>query len=313
LTIAGDAITSLAVTGTTARLAVNLVGATATTTGNVASDSGAHDVAITADAADRLSVDMGAGNDQVRVANISATHTIAGGEGTDTLNTSAAITTPSGANVSGFEAVTIGGGVTVALPTATNTVATLTIADAAGGTLTGLAAGGTVNLTTGGNATVTNTAWTAGTADALTVNVGAATTSGALAASLVTATGIETATINNLALSNNANARDVGVTSATLQSVVVTGNAATTIRGGGVALTSIDASGVNGSVTFAATTATAGDIVQCSPSSDPSNTAGKIQWSAFATAGNISIRLSCSNNTTACAITSRNWKCILFK
>jgi S-layer protein len=259
LTVAGDAITTLAVTGATAaKLAVNLIGATATTTGNVASDSGAHDVAITADAADRLSVDMGAGNDQVRVANIAATHTIVGGDGTDTLNTSAAINTTSGANVSGFEAVTIGGGVTVALPTATNTVATLTIADAAGGTLTGLAAGGTVNLTTGGNATVTNTAWTAGTADALTVNVGAATTSGALAASLVTATGIESATINNLALSNNANARDVGVTSATLQSLVVTGNAATTIRGGGVALTSINASGVNGAVTNSATTAAAG-------------------------------------------------------
>jgi RTX calcium-binding nonapeptide repeat (4 copies) len=259
LTIAGDAITTLAVTGTTAaKLAVNLVGATATTTGNVASDDGAHDVAITADAADKLSVDMGAGNDQVRIDTISATHTIAGGDGTDTLNTSVAITTTSGANVAGFEAVTIRGGVSVALPTATNTVAALTIADAAGGTLTGLAAGGTVNLTTGGNATVTNTAWTAGTADALTVNVGAATTSGALAASLVTATGIESATINNLALSNNANARDVGVTSATLTSLVVTGNAATTIRGGGVALTSINASGVNGAVTNSATTAAAG-------------------------------------------------------
>jgi hypothetical protein len=259
LTVAGDAVTTLAVTGATAaKLAVNLIGATATTTGTVTSDAGAHDVAITADATDRLSVDMGAGNDQVRVANISATHTIAGGDGTDTLNTSAAITTTTGANISGFEAVTIGGGVTVALPTATNTVAALTIADAAGGTLTGLAAGGTVNLTTGGNATVTNTAWTAGTADALTVNVGAATTSGALAASLVTATGIETATINNLALSNNANARDVGVTSANLTSLIVTGNAATTIRGGGVALTSIDASGVNGAVTNSATTAAAG-------------------------------------------------------
>jgi hypothetical protein len=100
----------------------------------VTSDDGAHDVAITADAADKLSVSMGAGNDQVRIANIAATHTIVGGDGTDTLNTSAAITTTTGANISGFEAVTIGGGVTVALPTASNTVATLTIADAAGGT-----------------------------------------------------------------------------------------------------------------------------------------------------------------------------------
>ena len=259
LTVASDALTTLAVTGAAAaKIAANLVGATATTTGTVTSDDGAHDVAITADAADKLSVSMGAGNDQVRIANIAATHTIAGGDGTDTLNTSAAITTTTGANISGFEAVTIAGGVTVALPTASNTVATLTIADAAGGTLTGFAAGGTVNLTTGGNATVTNaTGWT-GTADALTVNVGAATTAGALAASLVTATGIETATINNLALSNNANARDVGVSGANLKTLVVTGNAPTTIRGGGVALTSIDASAMNGSVTFSATTATAG-------------------------------------------------------
>ncbi len=260
LTVASDALTTLAVTGAAAaKVAANLVGATATTTGTVTSDDGAHDVAITADAADKLSVSMGAGNDQVRIANISATHTIAGGEGTDTLNTSAAITTTTGANITGFEAVTIGGGVTVALPTASNTVAALTIADAAGGTLTGFAAGGTVNLTTGGNATVTNTTGWTGTADALTVNVGSATASGAMAAAtVVTATGIETATINNLALSNNANARSVGVSSANLKSLVVTGNAATTITGGGVALTSVDASGVNGAVTFSATTAAAG-------------------------------------------------------
>lgn len=64
---------------------------------------------------------------------------------------------------------------------------------------------------------------------------------------------------------------------------------------------------------IAAATALAGDLVQCSPSADPSNTAGKVTWSAFTTAGNISIRFACSNNTTACAITSRNWKCIVFK
>ena len=255
LTVASDALTTLAVTGATAaKLSANLVGATATTTGTVTSDDGAHDVNITADAADKLSVSMGAGNDTVRIANIAATHTIAGGDGTDTLNTSAAITTTTGANITGFETVAISGGVSVALPLTTNTVATLTIADAQGGTLTGLAAGGTVNLTTGGNATVSNTTWTTGTADALTVNVGAATSSAAMAsATLVTATGIETATINNLALSNNANARSVGVSSANLKSLVVTGNAPTTITGGGVALASIDASGVSGAVSFTAT------------------------------------------------------------
>jgi len=260
VTVVSDTLTTLAVTGSAAaKLAANLVGATATTVGTVTSDDGAHDVAITADATDKLSVSMGAGNDQVRIANIAATHTIAGGDGTDTLNTSASITTTTGANITGFEAVTISAGASVALPS-TNTVSTLTIADANGGTLTGFAAGGTVNLTTGGNATVTNTTGWTGTADSLTVNVGSATASGAMAASTtVSATGIETATINNLALSNNANARDVGVSGANLKSMVVTGNAATNIRGGGVALTSIDASAVNGVVTTTGlTTATAG-------------------------------------------------------
>ena len=269
VTVASDTLSTLAVTGASAaKIAANLVGATATTTGTVTSDDGAHDVNITADATDKLSVSMGAGNDQVRIANMAATHTIAGGDGTDTLNTTAAISTTTGANITGFEAVTIGGGVTVALPTATNTVATLTIADAAGGTLTGFAAGGTVNLTTGGNAIVTNTTGWTGTADALTVNVGAATTSGLLGATLVTATGIDTATINNLALSNNANPRDVGVSSANLKSLVVTGNQATTIRGGGVLLTSIDASGVVGAVTFSATTATTGAALTGGSSAD---------------------------------------------
>ena len=261
LTVASDTLTTLNVTGSaTAKLAANLVGATATVTGTVTSDSGAHDVNVTGTvAADKVSISMGAGNDTVRIAAIGATHTIAGGDGTDTLVSSASITTTTGANISGFEAVEISGGASVALPTAGNTVSTLTIRDAAGGTLTGLASAGTVNLTTGGNATVSNTAWTTGTADSLTVNVGTSTTNAALAATTtVTATGIETAVINNLALSNNADARSVGVSGANLTKMTVNGNGAVTVLGGGAALTEIDASAVVGAVTFSATTAAAG-------------------------------------------------------
>jgi len=260
LTVASDTLTTLNVTGTaTAKLSANLVGATATTTGVVTSDAGAHDVSVTGTvAADKVSVSMGAGNDTVRIAVISATHTIAGGDGTDTLATSASITTTTGANISGFEAVEISGGASVALPT-TNTVATLTIRDAAGGTLTGRANGGTVNLTTGGNATVSNTAWTAGTADAITVNVGTSTTNAALAASTVTAEGVETVTFNNLASGTNADARSVGVTSATVKTIVVSGNQANTISStSSTALTNVDASGVTGNVTFAGTVSTSG-------------------------------------------------------
>lgn len=71
---------------------------------------------------------------------------------------------------------------------------------------------------------------------------------------------------------------------------------------------------VNNAVTcpnIAASTVAAGDIVHCAPSADPS--AGKVTWSVLATAGNISIRLDCNNNTGACALTSRNWKCAVLK
>ncbi len=259
LTVASNALATLVVSGAaSAKIAANLVGATATATGTVTSDANAHDIAITADATDVLSVSLGAGNDTLRIGTIGATHTIAGSDGTDTLVTSAAITTTTGANISGFEAVEISGGVSVALPS-TNAVATLTIRDAAGGTLTGLATGGTVNLTTGGNATVSNSAWTTPTTDALTVNVGSATATGALTASVVTATGIDNLTINNLALPGDTTARDVGVSSSTVASLTVNGNQANTIRSTSTtALRDVNASAVLGNVTFAGTVSASG-------------------------------------------------------
>jgi len=147
---------------------------------------------------------------------------------------------------------------------ATNTVGTLTVVDAVGGTLTNLAASGTVNLTSGGVATVTNTAGWTGTTDAITVNVGAATSTGStgsLATSnQVTAALIETATINNLQASTDTSARSVGVSGTSLKTmnVVSSGTAAITITGGGTLLTAIDASAVNGVVSNTASTATAG-------------------------------------------------------
>ncbi len=55
----------------------------------------------------------------------------------------------------------------------------------------------------------------------------------------------------------------------------------------------------------------AGDLVNCSPSADPA--AGTVTWSALATAGNISVRLACSNGASTCALTNRNWRCIVSK
>jgi len=258
LTIADDSLQTLAITGAGASAIVaTLNGAAGTVVGTVTGGDGAETLTVTPGASGLMSVSTGAGNDRVNISSIAATHTIAGGDGTDTLSTSVAITTTTGANISGFETVRIAGGVAVALP-ATNTVSTLTIADAAGGTLTNLATSGTVNLTTGGAATVTNTTGWTGTTDAITVNVGAASgtgSTGAGTASLVNAALIETATINNLQASTDTTARSVGVSSAVLKTmnVVSSGTAPITITGGGVALTSVDATGVNGAVTNSAT------------------------------------------------------------
>ena len=63
---------------------------------------------------------------------------------------------------------------------------------------------------------------------------------------------------------------------------------------------------------IAAASVNAGDSVHCTPSADPSTTAGRIYWNAIATAGNISIRLGC-NHTANCTIANRNWKCIVQK
>ena len=253
LTLAGTTLNAINVAGTaTARLSAAL-NSTATSAGVITSDAGAHDVTFSVPVGAASNVAMGAGNDTVRISSISALQSIDGGEGTDRLVSSVAVSTVTGANIKGFETVQISGGVTVALPTATNTVSTLTIADAAGGTLTGFAAGGAVNLTTGGNATVTNTTGWTGTADAITVNVGATSSTGSTGAltSLVTADLIETATLNNLQIGSDVSARSIGVSSTTLKSVIATGGSAPlTITGGATTLTSVDASAVTGAVTF---------------------------------------------------------------
>jgi hypothetical protein len=177
------------------------------------------------------------------------------------LASTAAITATTGANISGFEAVSAGA-VSIALPAATNTIGNVVFTGAAGGgAVAGVASGATVTQAatqTAGN-TVSNTAGWTGAADSISVNVGGATSTGALTQGL-TATGIETATITNTQLSTDTTARSVGVTGANLTKMTVAsaGTAAITITGGGVALTEIDASGVGGTTTNSATTAAAG-------------------------------------------------------
>jgi len=253
-TLASDTLKTVAISGdASSNITVNLAGATTADAGSVTGSDATNRVTLTADAADTISVDLGKGDDTLTISSISATHTLAGGDGTDTLASSAAITTTTGANISGFEKATVGA-VSVALPTAGNTITDVTFSST-GGTLAGLAASGTVTQAAGGSNTVSNTTGWTGSSDAITVNVGSALAAGAFTQSL-TATGIETATITNTEISTTNSARTVGVTGANLTTATVTsaGTGTITFVGGGTAMTELDMSGVSGATAFTAST-----------------------------------------------------------
>jgi len=282
-TIASNTVNTFNVTGSAAaKLVVDLVGATSTTTGVVTSDDGAHDIDLTADSTDKLNITLGGGNDTLRVGNIAATHTISGGDGTDTLRYSGASATfAQTANVTGFETATLTAGSSFVMPA---TTVNYTVSPA-GATYAGLATGGTLNLNASGSVTVqaagaaatataaaaTTAATYSGTADSLTVNVGLATTTTDLSAvpSVVSAIGVETFTINNLAQGSNLTARTVGISDTTAttgatKTLTVTGAMPTTVTSaatGTSALTRVDMSGVTLGASFAGTVATAGAAI----------------------------------------------------
>jgi Ca2+-binding RTX toxin-like protein len=256
--LTSDSLKSVTITGDAASaISANLTGATTLDAGSITGNAAANTVLLTADAADTISVDLGAGNDVLSIGTISATHTIAGGDGVDSLVAGTSISATTGANISGFEVVSAGA-VSVTLPTASNTIGTVSFTGT-GGTVAGVAAGATVSQAATGANTVSNTAGWTGSTDSISVAVGKATAGGAITQSL-TATGIETATITNSQLSTDVTARSVGVAGKNLtkMTVVSAGKAPITITGGGVALAEIDASGVTGVVTNSATTAAAG-------------------------------------------------------
>ena len=286
VTIDSTTLTTLNVTGTAAaKLVANLVGASASVTGTVTSDDGAHDVNITGrTVTDKLSVSMGGGNDTLRVGTVSAAHTIAGGEGADTLRYSGtdAIALAATANISGIETVTLTGPASFAMTGAGVTTVNYTTAPA-GATFGGLSTGGAIGLNVGGSmtaaaagaaATATSTAVTtaatySGTADSLTVNVGLTTTSTGVAASTVSAIGVESVVINNLTASGGTEGRtitfaDTTATTGATKSLTVNSTSGTgTITAafsptGTSALTSVNMSGVAGSAVFASGTTTVG-------------------------------------------------------
>jgi len=257
VTVASDTLTAVNVTGEAgARLAATLNGATTTVTGTITSAGGADDVSFTADATDAISVDMGAGNDTVRLntapglktgSTTAGSQTIVGGEGTDTLVTGSAVTKATGSAISGFETLRVTNGSTVVLNSANNDISHV-ILDGSGANVTGAEAGATIDLTTAGSATLNKT-----TTGAITVNVGTTSLSGAQTSSL-SAAGVTSATVNNLSIATDTtSARSAGVSGAALTEMTVTGSQPTTITGGGAALAKIDASAIAKDVTFSAT------------------------------------------------------------
>ena len=275
--LASTSLTTLNVTGTAAaKLTANLVGASGSVTGTVTSDDSGHDVDITGRAlTDKLSVTMAGGNDTVRVGTVAATHTISGGDGTDTLRYSGtdAVALAATANVTGIETVTLTGAASFAMTGAG--VTSVNYTTAAAGTFGGLTTGGTIGLNLGGAmtaaaagaaATATSTATTtaatySGTADSLTVNVGLAshTANPGATSSTVSAVGVESVTFNSLAGSGVTEPRtvifaDSTATTQALKTITVTGSipALTTVSvtGATSALTTVNLSGVTGGASF---------------------------------------------------------------
>ena len=251
-TLASDRLHTITITGdASSSITATLAAATATQTGTVTGNDQVNRVSLTADATDVISVDLGAGNDVMTLNSIGAKYTVAGGDGTDTIASTVAISAAAGAGISGFENASVGA-VAISLSGTANTIDSVTFTDT-GGSLAGLATGATVTQKAGGTNTVSNaTGWT-GTSDSITVNVGSAAASGAFTQSL-NAAGIETATINNSEISTSNSARTVGVTGANLTKATVTSGSTGTITfaGGGTKMTELDMSGVSGATAFTA-------------------------------------------------------------
>ena len=254
VTLASNNLKNVAVTGATAaNLAINLAGsgASATTPHTLTSDAGAHDIDLTV--ATNANVNLGAGDDVLRMSAISASQTITGGDGNDTLVYSGAGTATT-TNVTGFETIriTAAGGNSGVAPANTVTFTAETTGTAGS---SGLVSGGTVNLELGGTVTLSNTAWS-GSADSATVNVGTSAAASNGLNSTVNLTGLESLTVNNNYSATGTAARTVTVddaAAAALRTISVNSSKSLTlVVTDTTALTTVDASGVAGTFTLAA-------------------------------------------------------------
>jgi len=108
--ITDTSLQKLTVTGTTANfLSASFDGASGSTVATVTGSAGADSLVLTAGGSAKVSGDMGAGNDNLRVSTIAAGYSIVGGDGTDTITYSgtASVAATATANLSGFETVTL--------------------------------------------------------------------------------------------------------------------------------------------------------------------------------------------------------------
>jgi len=271
-TIASTTLNSVTVNGSgSANLAVSLAGAplgATATPGVFTGSAGADDVVLTIPATSRLTANLGTGNDTLRLSAAAAAMTVNGGDGTDTLVYSgAAAAAADTANITGFENVVMGAGVSFALATSN-----LTYAVAAGGTYTGLAAGGTVALTAGGTLTLANAALT-GTTDAVTVTVGTAAATAPTDATIAAGT-FDVVTVNGVARSDTlaSTSAAINVSGATLNTITLNSSQGVALAGGGTALTTINASGVAGNFSSnAALSTTAGVSITTGAGNDVIN------------------------------------------
>ncbi len=271
-TIDGSAATgALSVTAAVANSTVTGGSANDTLTGSSGNDvisSGAGNDSVNA-AAGNDSVDAGAGNDVVTItsANLDKYDTLAGGEGTDTLDLSGTYTyvaatstveaTNPWANVTGFETVRVSTGNTASVVLATglaagNTIATANVVGTGSLTMTGDTTVSTINFT----AASAGDSGTASIASAGAQTVNLSTTATYVTPSLTTKA---TSLTVNSGGDTTTSANTLALTATALTSVAATGSTKLSITAGSTstAVTSFDGSAHTGSTLgFSASSAT---------------------------------------------------------
>ncbi len=255
------AVVTVDASAATGNIKAVLGGATATVTGGAGADT--FDVSTVAG---KIVASLGAGNDTLKLGAtaINTLSTFDGGAGTDTVQITVGgnLTAVNGAQFTGFETLSTGAGSGTYLANAITGITAVNVDGAATAAvvidkLTTQSVSVTANQTQDVTFQLLDNT---GKADALTINVGNATTAPITASHIVTS-GIETLTFNSTGTSSAANTiTSLDVTGAT--TLVVTGSSALAVTGFANAgtITKIDASASAGFVMGAATGATVGGV-----------------------------------------------------